>query len=120
MVAEHLKLTPLKRTKEQWVPSPGNNEQLDLGVYCDAQAYNFGVARLDWEQWQQMFRARAIDPALAGLTPLELLAAKDKAAEMGQPEKPEIDKSSNPGLGTNTDWMQRLANLNKDAGDFNS
>ena len=120
MVAEHLDYNPLRPRPEKWIPSPGPNEQLDLAVYCDAMAINYGISRLDWSQWQELFKARAIDPTLASLTPLELIAAQSEVVSLGQTEKPEIDKTQNPGLAPKSDWMEKLANLNKDAGNFNT
>jgi phage terminase large subunit GpA-like protein len=84
-----------------WDRQPKNapNEQLDLLVYADSLAVAFGVDRLSAEGWQELFAARAKDPALAGAGPLEQLMT-------GLPEPARAAPRGKP------DWAKKLAALN--------
>ena len=95
------------------------NEQLDIAVGALAGAVNFGLDRLDWQGWQDLFKARAKADALDAMAPLERLWATPDAAARAEElagAKAQIIKPApkNPSAKpAKPAWAARLAKINR-------
>lgn len=130
ITAEYLNPNRTYKGQPAWdKPKHLQNEHLDIAVGALAGAWSFGLDRLTWEQWKDLFAARAKADADASLTPLEKLwgradgaigaedpASAEERAELMTAAKDAIVKpvAANPSpKAARPAWARRLADLNK-------